>query len=58
MNSHKATSTYYEKRDEKLTSLVNIEQMEPEAFKGEETETNMVVMVSLRYSKQRDPNGQ
>lgn len=42
-----------EKRDEKLTSLVNIEQMEPKASRGEEIETNMVVMVSLRRSKQR-----
>lgn len=53
MNSHKYTSTHHEKRDEKLTSLVNIEQMEPEAMKGEEIETNTVVMVSLRCSKQR-----
>lgn len=53
MNSHKCTSTHNEKRDEKLTSLVNIEQMEPEASRGEEIETNMVVMVSLRCSKQR-----
>lgn len=58
MNPHKYTSTYKEKRDKKLASLVNIEQMEPEASRGEEIETNMVVMVSLRCNKQRDPNGQ
>ena len=40
-----------------LTSLVSIEQMEPEASRGEEVETNLVVMVSLRCSKRRDPNG-
>lgn len=58
MNPHKYTCPYNEKRDRKLTSLANIEQMEPEASRGEEIETNMVVMVSLRCNKQRDPNGQ
>lgn len=59
MNSHKCTSTYNgKKRDGKLTAVVNIKQMEAGTSRGEEMETNMVVMVSLICSKQRDPNGQ
>ena len=58
MNSHKCIFVYNKKRDQVLTSLVSIEQMEPEASRGEEIETNIVVMVSLRCSKRRDPNGQ
>lgn len=58
MNPYKYTCPYNEKRDKNLTLLVNIEQMEPEASRGEKIETNMVVMVSLRCNKQRDPNGQ
>jgi hypothetical protein len=32
--------------------------MGPETFRGEDTETTMVAMVSLKFSKHRDPNGQ
>lgn len=32
--------------------------MEPETFRGEDTETTTVAMVSSKLSKHRDPNGQ
>ena len=57
-NSYKHTFIYNEKRGQMLTSLVSTEQMEPEASRGEEIETNTVVMVSLSCSKHRDSSGQ
>lgn len=37
---------------------MHIEQMDPQELREEERETNMVVMVSSGYNKQRGPNGQ